>query len=466
MKRREVLRCVPFSLALPAGIADDVPARGLHGHSSSGDHDCLAMRYTAKVREMLLWIRKTQAENLLEASYAIARTVKNGGQCWCSWDMGHSTRFDVFPGRHGLPGIFIMGYDPRKTKKGDLFLASIFGGPYEDLVKKDIFVIGAAAPFGGDVRGHEHLEEWLQKRKIRPYSHIWIDKNLTAEGSVMSVPGSAVPFGPVSGIVGMTTFWMMVADACRILSRDGVTVSVGGDEPKLTGDGIAWMNLHDPIMDQYLEQVVSQIEMIEAELGAVRLIAEMAVDSVLAGGSVWCYSRHRGSLASEGYYRMGGLALTRGLCEREGELYPLDRRGPFRGSPKDLVIMGIWEPDDETDLKYLDVFRDYGMKVASIGPMTCNTNIPEGRTVPKETDVHAGRMCDTYGLYAIPGFERKVCPTSGALINQIFWVTAMEIAEQIIRRTGNTPAIFMMEELHGGAAYNKSMFMKYHDRGY
>ena len=106
------------------------------------------------------------------------------------------------------------------------------------------------------------------------------------------------------------------------------------------------------------------------------------------------------------------------------------------------------------------------MKVFSIGPMTRDTKIPEGRTVPKETYIHLGRMCDTYGLSAIPGFSQKVCPTSGALVNQMFWAVCMEIAEEIISKTGNTPCVLRSSALKTGRPHNKKMEAVYAERGY
>ena len=106
------------------------------------------------------------------------------------------------------------------------------------------------------------------------------------------------------------------------------------------------------------------------------------------------------------------------------------------------------------------------MKVASMGPMTRNVRIQEGKTVPKETDVHVGRMCDTYGLFAVPGFDKKVCPTSGALLNQIFWATCMEIVEEIMRRTGNTPGIHFSGAIKGGNEHNAFVRNMYDERGY
>ncbi len=474
MKRRDTFSLIPLSLAGIAGV----PARAL-ASEICGNISCqtkpqpqlpLAIKYTLKVRDMLKWIRHTQSENLLEASYAIARTVKNGGTCWCSWDMGHNTKFDMFPDRNGNPGIFTMGYDTSKSKKGDLFLASIWGGPHDDLVKKDIFVIGSPAPWGGDAKLSELIVRDSAKVRLRPYSHIWIETNVTTLGAIMKVPGSPAPIGPVSGIIGMVTFWMMQADACRILARDGIKMNVYGDESELSGDNINWVNLHSPLMDDYFDVVMNQIEMIGSELGNIREISRMAVDSVLSGGKVYCYSRYRNSLSVEGQTRRGGLALTRGLYRFDGSEIDTGKLvgsdGEFKGTKNDLVIMGIFKPDDEFDLRALESFRKNKMKVVSMGPMTRDIKVPDGKTVPGGTDIHVGRMCDTYGLFAVPGFNKKVCPTSGALLNQIFWATCMEIVEEMIRRTGNTPGIFFSAAVKGGTEHMHRVIEIYRERGY
>ena len=62
------------------------------------------------------------------------------------WDMGHSIESDLFPNRHGDPGIFINGYDADNAKEGDTLLLSIIGRPVDDPRKKGVFIIGAPAP--------------------------------------------------------------------------------------------------------------------------------------------------------------------------------------------------------------------------------------------------------------------------------------------------------------------------------
>lgn len=465
MKRREAFQLIPLSIAGMTGLARNTFSCEMHFLPEPPHSEPLAVRYTKKVREMLTWIRRTQSENLLEASYAVARTVKNKGTCWYNWATGHSHMFDMSPGRNGLPEIFTGGYNSGKVKKGDLYFANRGTISVEDRKTKNLFVIGGPVPWGQDAKMPELIERESAKHRNRPNTDIWIETNITTLGAVMFIPGMPAPVGPVAGIIGIVTLWMIIADACRILAREGISVPVRGDEPILSGDNIPWVSLHEPLMDDYFDRVIRQIEMIGAERGNISEIAKMAVDSVLAGGRVYGYSRDRLALAGDAQHRRGGLALFSGIYDKDGSIVDFSGK-PFKGSPKDLVIMGIFKPDDEGDLRNLDRFRKFGMKVVSIGPKTRDNKIPDGRTVPEETDVHAGRMCDTYGLYAVSGFERKVCPTSGALIMQIFWEISMEIVDEIMRRTGNVPCVYFSAAIKGGSKHNSRMNQIVKERGY
>ena len=475
MKRRDAIQLIPHSVAGMSGFATRVFSQGAvtnpnRGNAADSSPGPLSIRYLTKIRELLTWIRDTQSQNMLEASYMIARKHAEGRTCWCSWDMGHGPNIDILsPGRNGLPEIFTPGYDPKKSKPGDLFLKSTENGSLDEVDTKDMYVIGMPVPWGADAQKSEILEDKFQNLKIRPYCDIWIETNMTTIGALMTVPGMTAPIGPESGIIGMVTFWMMTADACRILAREGKPTPVKGDEP-----AIDWKNAKDrmlrsdPLMDDYFDAVMVQMELIGAELGAIRKIAKMAVDSVLSGGRVYGYDRY-GGFAAEARGRRGGLLLTQGLsADRNGNLTDWTSwAGKETPSPKDLIIMGLSKPDDEIDLRSLDAIRKIGAKVVSIGPMTRNNKIPEGRTVPKETDVHVGAMCDTYGLFAIPGFERKVCPTSGPLLNQIYWATVMEIVEEIQRRTGgDVPAALFSVALKGGYDHFYRMIEQFKKRGY
>jgi len=417
----------------------------------------LYAQYSQKVKGKLAWIRKTQSENLLETSSAIARTIRNGGQCWSVWDTGHSTENDQFPGRNGEPEIIFNDFNPQKAQKGDLLLANRFLGPYEVLTEKDIFVVGGPAPWGGYVKGAELLTTEIQKYKLRPYSKIWIETNITSIDGEVYMIGEPAPIGPFSGILGMVEYWMILADACRVLSTNGYKGKVKGDEPPLT-EKAGWIKQSEPLMDNYYDTVMQQVEMIGGEMGDIRKIAKAAVDAVLSGGSVYYYSRYYVGLATEALGRRSGLMLNKSIAD--------EPKYPAKLTAKDVVIMGISKPNDEVDLKYLDQFKASGAKIYSMGPATRDGKVPDGRTVPKSTILHVGRCCDTYGLYAIQGFDQKVCPTSGPVMNQVFWALQMEVAEEIIRRTGNTPGVLFSAALKGGNEHNAIGRQRVQARGY
>ena len=463
MKRRDAIRIIPLSIV---GISE--MARYAVSESNplpSFSSEPLSMQYVSKVIDMLTWIRENQTENLLEAAYAIARTVENGGQCWESgWDAGH-TQADLWPGRNGMPEIFKTGYDKDAAKDGDLLITGSSTGNEEfikHLAERDILLISHPSPWSGDAKKSELVRDDIRSLSLKNHADIWIETNNSTLGGVINLPGMPAPIGPVSAVIGKVTIWMMIADACRILARRGIVLPVDGDEPPIA-DKVdwrsfsGWVHLHNPLMDDYFDEVIKQIKMIRSELGNLRKIGAMAVETVLEGGTVYGYSRYT-SIAGEANTRRAGLALTRGIYGRNG--------GSFEGTSKDCVIMGITKTDDEIDLQYLDQFKKSGMKIASIGPMTRNIRVPEGRAVHKESDVHAGRMCDTYGLFAIPGYKQKICPTSGVLINQMYWAAVMEFAEQFIEQTGNVPAVYYSAALKGGMEHYFRMQEVSKEQGY
>ncbi|MBA7483786.1 hypothetical protein ES707_19303 [subsurface metagenome] len=445
MKRRSALKLIPLSAAGLMGLPELSRAWG---------KGPLGLEYTAKVRDLLDRIKTTQSEELLEASYRIAATVKNGGTCYYEWDLGHGTAYDIWPDRPGNTDILTYMI-PKDVKKGDLVLTdSYFDDAVKEYKRKGVFLISGPRPWGGNNIGSELLEENFQKMLLKPYADLWIETFATSYGAGMYVPGEIAPMAPVSGVVGMMTLWMMVSDAARILARDGVKFDVFGDEPELKKGNV---DMARPLGEVYYETAVEQQKAIDGEIDRINDIASMAVHSVLTGGRVYVYSRHTLNLCAEGTVRRGGLALTNGISGPPDKLVLMDdplQQGKvdltFRPTAKDMVIMGIGKPDDPDDLASLDLFKKAGIGICAIGPAARNGVVPSGRTVPKEADIYTGSMCDTYGLFALPGIKRKVAPTSGLIMNQIFWAVNCQIAEQIIEKTGNAPCIYLSGALKGG----------------
>lgn len=468
MNRRDTLRVLPLSLAGIAGMARESLGQVACGMGMMTPPVCqnsvkpgealnLYDRYAKNVCDRLNWMRDNQYDNLRKAADAIARTVLRGSRCWSAWDTGHSTINDQYSDRPGMPEIIDSGWDAKAAKPGDLLLANRWRGPYEVVREKNIFVIGGPAPVGGDAKGQDLIiRPEVSKGKIRPHANIWIENNITTMGPELYLPGEPAPFGALSGILGQTEYWMMVSEACRILSREGYKGTVQGDEPALS-EKTAWTKLDTPLMDSYFSTLMIQLAMIKGEMGAIRQAASAVTDVVLNRGSVYYYSREHWGPASEAVERRGGLVFNKG--DWEGNI-------DFAGTAKDIAVMVIDRPDCPVDRKHYDAYRAAGMKVISIGPNTRDGKIPAGPTIPKDSDLHLCCIPDTYGIFAVPGFARKVCPTSGPLVNQTYWALQMEVVEDIIRRTGNVPGVYMSYSVRGNVEHNASMLRRFAERGY
>lgn len=438
MKRRDALKTLSV---LGAGLA------AAPGTATAGDRKPrpLCIEYINGIRKGIETIRDTQMDRLQKASEAIARTRKTGGTCFYQWETDHTIEGDMFPGRHGDTDLFVMGYtmgNPAvQPKPGDLLLVNVIRAPLEDPRAKGIFVIGGPNPWCADTVQYDELTDANKKLKVKEYSDIWIDLPYTRYGSLIPLPEEEVPLGPTPGAYGMATCWAMVADALRLLARDGVRVAVRGDEPPL-GEKAPYVRLDRPLAGQYFEEVLAKTSLIPDELGAIRRIASEAVDRILAGGKLYVYSHYREALSAEANQRRGGLALLNATWAEDKA---------FAGTDRDFIIMGITQPDDPVDLAMLDRCRAAGMRTAAIGPGVRDGREPSGRTLPREADHRLISWCETYGLFAIPGLERKVCPVSGLLLNVAFWTVAVSIAEEIMARTGQSPVVLSTGAVAGGA---------------
>lgn len=427
---------------------------------SEDDSQPLCFQYLSRVQKMFEKIRGTELDNMLEASYKIAETYKRGGTCFCQWETGHAADGDMFPGRPGDTDIFVMGYTmgtpPVKPKSGDLLLVNVLRKPLDDPRENGLFVIGGPTPWCADTDNTELLTEANQKLKIKKYSDIWVETYITTHGAIMWLPGETAPLGPTSGALGIITFWAMIADAVRLLARDNVKVKLKGDEPKLA-ENTPFLGLNEPLAERYFDECIGQTGQVQAEYGTIQQIAAEVVTRLLSGGKLYVYSQYRVALSHEANGKRGGLALIKTTWAEDKN---------FSGTGKDFMIMGIYKPDDEINLEMLKKYRKTGMKIAAIGPAVRNGIVPGGDTVPWLADYHLGLMCDTYGLFAIPGVEQKVCPTSGLLVNLMFWSTIIEVAEEIMRRSGNTPAVLSTGAMKGGGIQRRKRAELAKMRGY
>ncbi len=464
MTRRDLLRTLTLSLAGAATMNENAQA-------STGSGNPLGLDYLVKVRERFEKIKETQSEELLEASYRIARTITDGGNCYMDWVMGHRNDYDIWSGRPGNPAI--MQYPvPENVRGGDLVLTDCVRPDYEKMHENGVFFISGPRTWSGNCIGAENLLPDVRKLLLKPFADLWIENFATAYGAIIHIPGEIAPIGAVAGAVGMMTYWMMMSDTARILTADGHKFAVDGDDPEPVIAGSA-VNMNSPLGERYYRVMMEQHAKIDREFDNINKAANLAADAALRRGRVYVYSRHVNNLCAEGTVRRGGLGLIFGVYGPPDDLKLMDdplQLGAmdltFHPTDKDIVIMGIAKPDDPGDLAALDIFRKAGMPVVAIGPSKKNGAVPTGRSVPAEADIHMGGMSDSYGLFSLPGIDKKIAPTSGFIANQVFWSLNCQIADVIIQKTGNAPGIYLSGAFKGGMERLDEVKRLFRERGY
>jgi len=462
MTRREMLKAMPCSVAAFAAMQ-----KNAGGNSDKP----LGLEYLSKIRERFEKIKHSQSEELLEASYRIADTIMNGNSCYMDWVMGHRNDYDIFSGRTANPDIMNFGI-PKRVDKGDLILTDCFRPDLEKMHRDGAFLISGPRTWSGNCIGAENLLPDVQKLLLKPFADLWIENYATAYGAILHLPGEIAPIGAVAGAVGMVTYWMMVSDAARILTANNVKFNVDGDGTGM-GVGDVAVDLNRPLGDVYYQTMMEQHAAIDDEFDKIDRSARIAAKAALNKGRVYIYSRHVNSLCAEGTVRRGGLGLIFGVYGPPDDLKLMDdplQLGAadlsFRPTDKDIVVMGITSPNDPEDIAALDIFKKAGMPTMAIGPSETNGVVPSGRTVAAEVDIHMGSMSDSNGLFALPGVDKKISPTSGFINNQIFWSLNCQIADVIIEKTGHAPGIFLSGAFKGGMERLYEVKRLFNERGY
>ena len=316
---------------------------------------------------------------------------------------------------------------------------------------------------GAPVHGAEIYSVTISSGRISPrtrfvpFADLWIETNTDHIGAQVKIPGSAAPLGPESGPLNGTILWMMVADACRILSRKGIKVKVEGDEPELKGNRVPWIDTDEPLMDNYFDTVIRQLESIPSEIGELKKMAGMAVDTLLKGGTVYFYSRYYESLAGEAVGRRGGFIFAKGLSD-----------GKIQGTSNDCVIMGTYAPDDEADLKNLDEMKKTRHE-SRLHRADQSRSQGSGRTyrIQRNGSPCRQNVRHVRPFSPIPGFDRKVCPTSGSMATSLLWVMSVRTRHGDDTQDGNhAPPSISTGALKFSVDHNAQMGAIASQRGY
>ncbi len=181
--------------------------------------------------------------------------------------------------------------------------------------------------------------------------------------------------------------------------------------------------------DKYLESADTALAGLLESLPAVRNAADIIVEAVTAGRSVFVTDTF-GILEGDLVGEASGLALFRSLQEAIHE--------PADG---DVLVLGAYEPAGAQDLEMLSQALDRGLTVIAIAPPGQLTD---------RAHAHIPHIADQQnGILTTPGIGRPFCPVSGIVVSALGWMLAAEIAGAL-RSRNLTPTVWWDGHMKGG----------------
>ena len=184
------------------------------------------------------------------------------------------------------------------------------------------------------------------------------------------------------------------------------------------------------------------------------------VEYVSQGASYWNFPLDGGSsswtvMVTENTGRASGLYMSRLITPKEIA---------EKGKAGDFVFIASEASDVKGNVEAARAFKKAGFKVIYIGPS--KTEGCSGNDLPKIADWHIDTFSpEREGALAIPGFNRKLCPTTGVLYPLVqYMLNAQFIGHMIEARM--TPLIYMGVHLIGGRVYNNLLGQIYEKRGF
>lgn len=239
-------------------------------------------------------------------------------------------------------------------------------------------------------------------------------------------------------------------------------------------------------MESYFETAIETLRAVaEKERGHIERAAEMMVEAIVAGKSLYSFgASHSFMITEEMVYRTGGLMLVNPIYPHGMNLFvrPLTATSRWErivglgkeilaSSPAaagDVLILASTSGRNAVVIDMALAARQQGIQVIGITSLAYSGGVgsrhPSGKKLLDLCDVVIDNGAP-YGdaAVAVPGFPQKVGPLSSltgiAIANSI----VVEVVRGLVAR-GVKPPVFMSANLDGGDAYNAERLAENRDR--
>jgi uncharacterized phosphosugar-binding protein len=219
----------------------------------------------------------------------------------------------------------------------------------------------------------------------------------------------------------------------------------------------------------YLDTLMTRLSLFhERFLGPVNAIGEKMADRVLSGGKIYPWSS-RWEFYQEASGTAGSLMgiypiHPGGFYTGPGPYHP-PKFNPDDLVPNDIVLLAVAGSTPEAELEMVKKVRAKGALLIGVYPFRREDGFSTA-PLQKLCDLSLDNLSgDRDGVLSIPGYERKIIPTTALMNNYAYWALVASYV-QVMERRGKAPYYWMSWHVPGGKAYDDSIHADFLKRGY
>ena len=409
------------------------------------------IQYYRKAVEV--WERESTSELPLvaEAADKAAECLKKGGRLYSQANFGHMLNSELRQGRPGSPDYFSTW---EWTVKSDVFDVVgdgdflIFDATKIGIKKahdRGAFTVGVRVPYVPNrtvPAGVLSTYSFTGNLLTEDVSDLVLTTGVPFTNGVLHYPEiPAVRPCPLSVQGVGNIMWMLNAE---VAMRDKGGAAAGSTEKAV----------------EFITAVSGRGAKIAAEIDRIDEIAQAMTGYVRDGARYWNYSSGC-EMVLENIARASGLPMTNRLSDDmladEVKLCEEVKAGHF------CIISGE-ASDIEGNYTAAQRLKNIGVHIIYIGP--ASTEGSTGNDIASLADWHIDTYSpERYGTLDVPGFDYKICPTTGVLYALSLWMLNAQFIQRMIE-ADMTPGLDMGGHLIGGNGYNKDVRVIVKERGW
>jgi uncharacterized phosphosugar-binding protein len=438
ISRREVLK----SFAVLTGGMSVSPHFLSGGNAYAAQAAAFWDEYYQGAMKIFTGLRDTQVEAIEREMRTAYERIQKGGTIYSQITAGHFPTDETALSRTGQPGVFAFlireakDNDYAKLKPEDMIITNVINLGNLAAMKRGIRVVGLTVnyyPFAKTPPGEGYQIEYEGKiLKMEDACSVMLDSQTAWDNGLLH-PKQHPEFAvmPGSGIAQATVYWMMAAELAGLKAGGGSKSSSG-------------------CARKYVDICIERAKRVGKDRQKFVDSGRVLGDLIIKGGK-WYVTGNR-ALVSDALHVATGPMVTRTYSANAV------KKG-------DIVLIGSFSSNNPDEIKVANECHAKGAYVVTISPFSLESD-SSGPRLNKEADLAFDTYSpESWGVVAIKGLDRKICPTTGVMADLEMWLL-MSSWTDVMAATGKFPWFWKGMFMKDGTEYNKINQPAFEARGW